>query len=166
MSVLRSLGRLLTRIEGWGLVLFLSVMIVMAFLQVVLRNLFGTGVSWGDPLVRQMVMWVGFTGAALAASTDRHISIDALTRYLGERTRHAIKLVTNAFGAVVCYYLTAAAWGLVMSEREAGGTVFLGIPQWGAEAIIPAGYLLLCIHFFLNALESGILTFRGTQAGA
>lgn len=166
MSILRSLGRLLTRIEGWCLVLFLSVMVILAFLQVLLRNLFGTGISWGDPLVRQMVMWVGFTGAALAASSDRHISIDALTRFIGERLRHAIKAATNAFGALVCYYLTAAAWGLVMSEKEAGGALFLGIPQWGAEAIIPAGYVLLCIHFFLNALESGILAFSRKRAEA
>jgi TRAP-type C4-dicarboxylate transport system permease small subunit len=166
MNLLRSLGRVLTRIEGWCLVLFLSVMVVLAFLQVVLRNLFGTGFNWGDPLVRQMVMWVGFTGAAIAASNDRHISIDALTRFIGERPRHAIKTATNAFGAVVCYYLTVAAWGLVMSEKEAGGETFLGIPQWGAEAIIPAGYVLLCTHFALNAIESAILAFGRKKAKA
>lgn len=163
MNILRSLGRLLTRIEGWFLVLFLSVMLLLAFLQVLLRNFFGTGLVWGDSLVRQMVMWVGFAGAALAAGGERHISIDALTRFVAERPRHGIKVLTNAFGAVVCYYLAVAAWGLVRSEMEGGGMLFLGIPQWAGEAVIPAGYILLSIHFFLNALENGIVAFRGNQ---
>ena len=140
MKFLRALSKMITRAEGWLLVVFLGTMIVLAFLQVVLRNFFDTSLTWGDILVRQMVMWAGFTGAAIATSEDRHISIDALTKFIPERPRHAIRLVTNAFAAVVCFYLMRAAWTLLESERENGGELFLAIPQWVGLVIIPVGY--------------------------
>jgi TRAP-type C4-dicarboxylate transport system permease small subunit len=156
VKFLRSLSKVITRAEGWLLVVFLGTMIVFAFLQVVLRNFFGTSLTWGDILVRQMVMWAGFTGAAIATSEDRHISIDALTKFIPERPRHAIRFITNAFAAVVCVYLMRAAWTLLESERENTGELFLGIPQWVGLVIIPIGYALLTMHFSLNVLESGL----------
>jgi TRAP-type C4-dicarboxylate transport system permease small subunit len=166
MTILRSLGRTLARVEGWFLVLFLGVMVVLAFTQVVLRNVFGSGLLWGDTLVRQMVMWAGFTGAAIAASQDRHISIDAITKFISERTRQATRTLTNLFAAVVCSFLARAAWTLLLSEQEHGGEIFLRIPQWVGLLIIPAGYCLLTIHFFLNSLESGLKAFGRDGKGA
>jgi TRAP-type C4-dicarboxylate transport system permease small subunit len=132
-------------------------MVVLAFIQVLLRNAFGVSLIWGDTIVRQMVMWAGFTGAAIATSQDRHISIDALTKFISERSKHGIRVVTNLFATVVCCFLTQAAWTLLQSERESnGGELIFSIPQWAALAIIPVGYALLSIHFFLNFLESGL----------
>ena len=79
------LDRILAKTETVVLVIFLGTMVVLAFLQVVLRNFFGTGLIWGDTLVRHMVLWAGFIGGALAAFEGRHISIDALTKYLSPR---------------------------------------------------------------------------------
>jgi TRAP-type C4-dicarboxylate transport system permease small subunit len=140
-----------TRVEGWLLVLFLGVMVVLAFAQVLLRNAFGTSLGWGDVLVRQLVMWAGFIGAAVAASEERHISIDALTKFLAKRWVHVVRVVTNAFAAVVSGFLANAAWGLVTSERQGPhGNLLPGIPEWVGLAIIPVGYVLIAIHFAIN----------------
>ncbi|MCK5573045.1 MAG: TRAP transporter small permease subunit, partial [Bacteroidetes bacterium] len=86
MKFFRGLSRALVRVETVLLVLFLGVMVVLAFAQVVMRNIFQTGFLWGDPLVRHLVLWVGFMGAAIAASDERHISIDAINKFLPIRT--------------------------------------------------------------------------------
>ncbi|MDE2237792.1 MAG: TRAP transporter small permease subunit, partial [Elusimicrobia bacterium] len=46
----------------------------LAFLQVLRRELFGSGALWADPLLRSLVLWVGFLGAALAAAEDKHFA--------------------------------------------------------------------------------------------
>jgi TRAP-type C4-dicarboxylate transport system permease small subunit len=151
VTFLRTLSRAFTRVEGWFLVLFLGVMVLLAFLQVLLRNAFSTSLGWGDILVRQLVMWAGFIGAAVAASEERHISIDALTKFLSKRKAHAVRVLTNAFAAVVAGFLAQAAWGLLASERQnPGGDLIPGVPGWVGLAIIPAGYVLLGIHFAIN----------------
>ncbi len=166
MRFVRTLNRLLVRIETIFLVAFLAIMIVFAFLQVVLRNVFSTGLIWADPLVRQMVLWSGFVGAALAASQDRHISIDALTKFLSPRFKAFMAIVTNLFAAAVSYFLGNAAWVFVADERTTGNELFLGIPSWVGLLIIPVGYWLLCVHFALNSIESGALAFGKQPAEA
>ena len=168
MSIIRGLDRLLVRVETVLLVVFLSVMILVAFLQVVLRNLFAGGLIWGDPLARQMVLWSGFIGAAMAASQERHISIDALTKYLSPRVRAAAQVLTNLFAAVVCYFLGRAAWTFVADERTTGSELFLEIPSWIGLLIIPAGYWLLVVHFALNVLtaSAALLGREPPPAGA
>jgi C4-dicarboxylate transporter, DctQ subunit len=153
MKILRALDRLLVRLETVLLVIFLSLMVMLAFAQVVLRNVFGGGFLWGDPIVRQMVMWSGFMGAAIAASQDRHISIDALTKFLKGRVKDIVHVVTSLFASVVCYYLARAAWVFMQDERQSGGELISGIPSWIGLVIIPIGFALLTIHFALVAIE-------------
>ncbi len=157
MRFVRALNRFLVRVETIFLVVFLAIMILFAFLQVILRNVFSTGLLWGDPLVRQMVLWSGFVGAALAASQDRHISIDALTKFLSPRIKAFAAIITNLFAAVVCYFLGKSAWAFLADERTTENILFLGIPSWIGLLIIPIGYWLLGVHFLLNSVENGAL---------
>jgi TRAP-type C4-dicarboxylate transport system permease small subunit len=153
MKVLRLLNRGLVRVETVLLVVFLGVTVVLAFAQVVMRNVFGTGLLWGDPLVRHLVLWTAFMGAAIATSEDRHISIDAINKFLPIRARHFVKVITSLFAAVTCYFLASAAWVFIQDERAAGGELVLSIPSWIGLSILPVGYVLLMIHFFLNSAE-------------
>jgi len=153
MKLLRTLDRLLVRLETIFLVIFLSLMVILAFAQVVLRNVFGGGFLWGDPLVRQMVMWSGFMGAAIAASQDRHISIDALTKFLKGRVKNIVHVITSLFASVVCFYLARAAWVFMQDEKQSGSELISGIPSWFGLIIIPLGFALLTVHLALNAIE-------------
>ena len=159
MKFVQALTSVLVKIETVLLVVFLSVMALLAFSQVVLRNIFGTGLLWADPMTRQMVLWSGFMGAALATSADRHISVDAFTKYLSPRTNQTIKIVTSLAAAVVTIFLAHAAWEFVVNEKEAGGEIFLGIPSWIGLSIIPTGYALITIHFLAHGIESAVTRF-------
>lgn len=166
MKILRSIDRFFYRIEYGFLVAFLGSMVMLAFAQVVLRNFFGTGIGWADTVVRHLVLWSGFFGAALATSEERHISIDALTKFLSVRTRHVVLIFTSVFAAVVCYYLASAAWEYVREEQLHGGELVLSIPTWVALLIIPVGYLLLVLHFLLKAIENLVSTIVKTSEQA
>lgn len=163
MKLLRALNRLLTRFESVLLVGFLGVLLVLAFTQVVLRNVFNSGLLWGDPMVRHLVVWVGFLGAAVATSKEGHISIDALTKFLPARVKAGTHVVTNLFAAVVCWYLAQASYEFLKSEAAAGSTFVLDIPTWIGGLIIPVGYLLIAFHFLVRVLES-LLVAAGKSA--
>ncbi len=160
MKILRALSKLLVRVETALLVLFLSAMVVFAFGQVVLRNLFGTSLLWIDPLVRQTVLWAGFIGAALATADDRHISIDAFTKFLSPGVKSVVKIVTGLAAAVVTFFLALAAWGFLGEEIASGGDErFLGMPSWAHLVIIPGGYALIALHFLIGAAVRALERF-------
>jgi len=163
MKIFKTIDSIFNKIEGAVLVFLLLVMLFMAFGQVVLRNLFSGGIVWGDILLRHLVLWIGFLGAALATSGERHINIDILTRYLPERLRGAVAALSNVFAAVVCFLLCRASLTFIGFEIDNKNTVFANIPSWFAQIIIPVGYGLLAFHFIVRAiLDAG----KALQKGA
>jgi len=152
MKILKSIESVLNKIEGAVLIFLLLVMLFMAFGQVVLRNLSTGGIVWGDILLRHLVLWIGFLGAALATSGERHITIDILTRYLSDRFKGVVATVSNVFAAVICFLLFRASLTFIEFEISNNNTVFSEIPSWYAQIIIPVGYGLLTFHFIVRAI--------------
>ena len=165
MKILKTIDSIFNKIEGGTLIFLLLVMLFMAFGQVVLRNISSGGFVWGDILLRHLVLWIGFLGAALATSGERHLNIDALTRYLPKRIKSAVATLTNIFAAGICFLLFRASLTFIEFEIANKNTVFENIPSWCAEIIIPVGFGLLTFHFLVraildagNALQNGATT--------
>jgi TRAP-type C4-dicarboxylate transport system permease small subunit len=165
MKTLKTIDSIFNKIEGALLIFLLLVMLFMAFGQVVLRNLFSGGIVWGDIVLRHLVLWVGFLGAALATSGERHLNIDLLTRYLPDRLKGAVTTIANIFAAVVCYLLFRASLTFIEFEIANKHMIYGEIPSWFAEIIIPVGYGLLMFHFSVRAvLDAGKALQKGPVA--
>jgi TRAP-type C4-dicarboxylate transport system permease small subunit len=152
MNVLKNIDKTLTKVEGYILITLLFVMVVMAFLQVALRNLFSSGILWADIFLRHLLLWLGFLGAAIATSENRHINIDAVRRFLSKRMRSAVEVLTDSFAAVICFMLAQASWTFVQGEIADRRVLFGDFPSWYAQVIIPVGFGLLVVHFAIRAL--------------
>ena len=142
------------RLDGWLekleqclLALFLSLMILVAFWQIVLRNLFATGLPWGDTLVRYLVLWVGFIGAALAAREGKHIQIDVALQWVPGVGSILIQFITNLFSAFICGVLAVAAYRFIQNEMLMGDISALGCPVWVMQLIIPITFALMTLRF-------------------
>jgi TRAP-type C4-dicarboxylate transport system permease small subunit len=154
MKTLKAIDQALARVEGWLVILLLTVMMLLAFTQVVLRNGWNSGLIWGDIVLRHLVLWIGFLGAALAASQNRHINVDALTRFLSARVKGLFSILTNLFASVVCFLLFRAGMTFIEFEIADRHEVYAQIPSWYVQVIIPAGFLLIAIHFLIRAAVS------------
>jgi TRAP-type C4-dicarboxylate transport system permease small subunit len=154
---LRSAEALLGRAEGALLVALLTAMVVLAFGQVVLRW-FDKGLLWADILLKQLVMWTGFLGAALAAQSEKHFAWEAAHAGVPERARPWLRLLAQLSGAAVCALMFAAAWKYVGFDRESGDTLMrvagVAVPTWAASAGIPAGFALIGTHFLFKAADA------------
>lgn len=143
----------LARVEGALLTGLLLVMLLFAFLQVVLRNFFQTGILGADLLLRQGLLWLGLLGASLASrGAGRHIEIDILSRILPEPLSGMSRRLTDAFAAVVCGLLVHASFLFVMGEREAGIEIAGVFPAWLFQIILPLGFALMGVRFLAAAI--------------
>lgn len=134
-------------VEDGMLVLLLAAMIIIAAVQILLRNVWDTGFAWGDPLLRIMVLWVGLLGAMIATRKDNHISIDILTRYLSARSKRVTGLVSDLFTLCVCTVLTYHGARFVMQDQEAVVIAFSGLPAWWFELVIPVGFAVMSLRY-------------------
>jgi TRAP-type C4-dicarboxylate transport system permease small subunit len=135
------------RTEGIVLSTILFTMILLAVLQIVLRNLFRTGVLWIDPLLRYLVLWIGLIGAFAATRRLRHITIDVLGRLLPGRTRIVARAATSFVALVACALLANASWSYLEGEFTFGSKPFLGVPSWAANSILVLGFAAMGWRF-------------------
>lgn len=159
MSLIQKINQYVVKAETVLLVFIVLSMVLLAFAQVVLRNLFDQGILWADIFLRHLVLWVGFIGASLATREEKHINIDVLTRFTKGRPKAVIQTIVMLFAVYICYLLLTASWNFVMEEREYQTMLFENIPAWYFQIIIPIGFSLMGIRFLLSAIEKAIPVF-------
>ncbi len=143
----------ISRLEQFLIAALLTVMILLAFWQIVLRNFFATGIDWGDSLVRYLVVWVGFVGAAVATKEGKHITIDVLSRWITGKGKNAIQVISNLSSAFICWILAWAGIKFIWFEAEMGGTTFFDLPIWIPELIIPITFGLMTLRYILRLIN-------------
>jgi TRAP-type C4-dicarboxylate transport system permease small subunit len=142
------------RMEQILLVILLSALILVAFSQIILRNLFSTGIAWGDALVRGLVLWTGFIGATIAVRESKHICIDVVSRWLSPKGKKVVAIIINAFSFLICCFLCFAALKFINNEFQMKSLFFLGIPSWVSEIILPVTFGLMAFRYLLHFLKS------------
>jgi len=150
----------LARAEGWGrwlesvlLTLLLSSLIVLASAQILLRNVFSTGLVWGDGLVRLMILWLALLGAVAASRENRQIKIDLLTRALSGLLQRVVMITTDLFTAVITALLAWHSWRFVKESRLYGDMLLNDWPAWVFQLILPIGFGLICYRYVLRAIQ-------------
>lgn len=154
MAPFRWLSEFLAKIENLLVSLALFAMIGLAFLQVLLRNFWDSGISWGDPVVRALVLWVGFLGASLATQQKGHIRFDVISKFLPKRLHQGTELIVSLVSAVICILLAKAAYNFMEMEREFGSMLVENIPTWVGLIIIPISFIIMAFRFVFQALTT------------
>jgi C4-dicarboxylate transporter DctQ subunit len=148
-AAISRLIRIINRFEDGLLVLMLATMVLLAVAQIVWRNFFGAGISWADPFLRTLVLWVALSGAVIASRTDNHIRIDFFTRYIPKAHCAALQRLVFLFSAGICALIAWHGARFVSSEYDYGTIAFAGIPAWVTELIIPIGFFLMAFRYVL-----------------
>jgi len=131
------------------LVTLLAVMIGLAAWQIVARNAFDTAIIWGDPLLRALVLWVGFFGAVAAARDDRQINVDVISRFASEPWLSRIRVVTDIFTALVSGFLAWQAFRFVKDALAYEEIAFGSVPLWVTASVLPLAFTLLSMRYLL-----------------
>ena len=150
-------ARWLHNIEDGLLALILFTMVVLASSQVIMRNVFDSGFSWGDPLLRLLVLWLGLMGAMVATRLDRHIAVDALLRVLSPALQRIARIMTKLATAAVCALLAYHSARLVAIDYEFQSLVIGSVPAWIGDLILPIAFSVMTLRLVLQS----IVLFRG-----
>jgi TRAP-type C4-dicarboxylate transport system permease small subunit len=144
------------KIEEIALSLLLTAMIILACLQIALRAIFSSGIVWADPLLRYLVLWSGFLGAAVATRMGKHIAIDLISHLVPELILHWLQVAIQLFSLTVCLILTYASIIFVINEASfTSSQTLLGLASWRLNLIFPVSFGLISLHLLI-AVISGI----------
>ena len=150
-STLKKIHQLLLKTETSLLVGLLVMMIVIAIIQIVMRNFMGAGLIWAESLLRIAVLWLALLGAMVASRDNEHIAIDVFVDKLPEKFRQITIRISRIITALICFVAAWHSLKFVIEEYQYGDIAFGFVPNWLCEAIIPFSLCIIAIRYFVSA---------------
>jgi TRAP-type C4-dicarboxylate transport system permease small subunit len=148
--------RLGRAVETWLIVLLLGGLIVFASAQIVLRNFFSIGLTFGDGLIRLTVLWLAMLGALAASREGRHVTMGAVTRWLPQRWQTGARVGADLFAAVVSGAFAWYSFQFIQDSREFGDLLLNDVPAWWLQAIMPVVFALMAAQFLARGLRRAL----------
>lgn len=111
------------RLLSWLMVLFLALMVIMVFGNVVMRYGFNSGITLSEELSRWLFVWMTFLGGVVALNDRSHLGTDSLISRLpvaGRKLCLAASLVLMLF---VCWLVFRGAWEQVKINWDSTSAV-------------------------------------------
>lgn len=165
MASVHRLHKFLERLhqaENFTLFMLFIALLGLAFSQVVLRNFFGTSIVWADVGVRTLVLWVAIFGAMIATRKAEHIQIDLLQSInTSKKIQHIAKGVCNLGAAIIASTVAFYSFEMVRIEYAYPTYAFAKVPTWLAQSVLPCGFSVMGIRFFIQTF----LSFKQAQKG-
>lgn len=145
--------------EKWFLIVSLIVMVLVTFMQIVLRW-FNAATVWAEEFSRYVMLYQVWVGAAYAVHENAHIRITALIGKLSGGRRRGMDLVVLTLWLLFALWLTVEGCVLV-GKIAAMGQVSsaMRIPMTIPYASVPIGGALMTIRLVQKIVER----LRNTQ---
>ena len=161
----RGVCRWTDRVERVVLAALVTGMVFLAALQILLRNLWHTGLNWVEPLLGMALLWLTMLGALAATGMGRHLSMDLAAALLPRRGSAWLARANSVFAAIICGLLAWAAGRYVGFQREMDMAVVLGLPVWKHYMVMPVVFWLMALRFAVRAaIPAAWLSFK-TEEG-
>ncbi|MEN8893474.1 TRAP transporter small permease [Planktotalea arctica] len=105
-----ALGRAVHEIEETVIAIILGLMVLITFINVVLRYGFNTGLIWGLEMTGFLFAWLVLFGISYAVKTTAHLGVDAVINLVSPTVRRALTLLAAAICIAYAFLLFKGSW--------------------------------------------------------
>ena len=137
------------------LFILLAVILILVFLQVILRYLFGQSIVWSEEVSRYAFVWATFIGASLASRQGLHVAVGLVIDRVPPSVQKWLSVFSNLLVLLFAFVSTAVT-GQVAIRAYHQQTAILQIPM----AIPYAG---MCFGFLLITLQQLPIVLRAMR---
>lgn len=160
------MSKWLGRIEEIIVVLSLAIMSVIAFLNVITRNIFDLSLAFTEEITINLFVFLTFVGAAIGVRKGAHLGFSLLLDKVSPSIRQVLTMLIALISVI--FFMFIAYYGVEMMIFQFdidAKTPALGWPKWLFSLSIPLGSLLCAIR----TIEVTVRELKGTsreQGGA
>ena len=143
----KSIVELLNTLENHFLVFGFAVIIIIGFVQVVMRTVFNSSLSWSEALIRYVYIWLCWVGVSLTQRRNEHIRLTFVADLLPKGLQKILGIAVSLLLIVFTGWLVKLGFGLVTQVASSQSTsTALKLPLFLVYAAFPVGNLLYCLR--------------------
>lgn len=136
------------RVEWACLVIPMAVLVILVFVQIVMRAFAMKGFPWLEEFSRYVFVFATFLGASVAIDTDSHPKMTAVLVAVPRKVRLLLLIVGNAFCCAACFYIAYYGGEQIMRQAASGAmSTALPIPMYVPYIMIPLGLFTSGIRY-------------------
>lgn len=140
--------KILDRLEEWIISLMLLAMTGLTFLQVVMRYVFNSGLSWAMELTTVFFAVMIFVGVSYGVRVGSHIGVDALVKLLSPPKRKLVGILAVLLSLAYVGFVLVGSMEYVLKMKDVGIELEdMPIERWKVLAVLPLGMALTGFRF-------------------
>ncbi len=144
-------------------IVLMSTMSLLLFVQVIMRYVFGSSLSWSEELARYIFIWLIYLGISYGAKIMKHIKIEAALGLFPKRFRPYVVIIGDLIFLAFAIFITYTAYGVVKKQILLGQTSpAIGIPMWIVYSAPMVGFALTAIRQ-VQTLAHRLRALRGEE---
>lgn len=144
---MKLLDKILGRIENFLGVAFLAGMVILIFMQVVLRFVFNHALNWTEEAARYLMIWCTGFGISASVRVGANIGIQAIVDALPQRVGKIVRLICEVLTLLIFAFLTYASVLFVDTARVSGQLApSLQIPIFYIYLALPVSFAFCAIR--------------------
>lgn len=156
------LGRLINRLEEGIIAFLLAAMTLLTFVQVVLRYVFNSGLSWALEATTYTFGWLIFFGISYGVKVGSHIGVDVAVRSLSPTLQKVVGLTAVGLSLLYAALMIYGGYNYVATMHMLGVEAEdLPIQRWLLVLIVPIGMALM----FFRLAQNGWAILSGNATG-
>jgi TRAP-type C4-dicarboxylate transport system permease small subunit len=153
-TIFRVVDRFFAFIEDWSLFAAVSVALVSAMANVVLRKTTHINLYWSDEVVRKVIFFTTYVGCIAAIRSRSLIRIDALPQLI-PILKKPLTLFSHLAVLVFSAVMLRLGWQMTVSvfQDEYARTATLQIPEWYFYAVLPVMGAMMFLRTLIVMVE-------------
>ena len=142
----------LNRVEEVVLVAMFSAMVLIIFVQVIMRKT-GNSLYWSEELGKFLFVWISWLGISIAQRKGEHIKITMLTDHLPFRSAQVFNILSDLVVIAICVVTLYYGVSLVISQWTSPYAGIKISTSWGYLAVV-VGCTLMTIRCLASIKDS------------
>ncbi len=138
----------LDAVERWFLASCMLLATLLLFTNVTLRYFFQSSIFWAEEMLRYLIVWITFIGAATCVKEDSHIGIDVLANFLSAKKQVVLKIFLNIIGLIFSSFFLYVSINLITRIKGSGqvSATIGNVPMYIVYSCFPIGFFLYVIR--------------------
>ena len=129
-----------------------AAMVIIVFLQVIMRYVFNHSLTWADESSRFLFVWLVYLGGSITVRTGKMVCFDLLLEACRGKLWKIMQIAVTAI--CVTFLAFVAIWGVKSMTLTAGEfSPVLSVPMVAIKGIIPVGAVLMIMEQVFHTAE-------------
>ena len=149
---MKALEQWLTKLIDIIIFFLFSLMVIVVFMQVILRYLFDMSLAWASEFSQYAMVWMTFLGAALAVKGRDHTRVDYFIQLFPRAWYKYINVLINVVIMIFLIFLIYTSLPVVKAAMQ-DITPGLGIPYGLVSLSLLVGEVLMIVYLVSDSVK-------------